>query len=269
MRYNAGMPTIATGGPTLHYETYGDAGEPVLLLHGALSDNLQNWRMIHAPLARKHRVIGVDLRGHGASDNPDGTFTLDALRDDVLALMDALDLSRVHVLGASLGGYVGLSLRYYHPERVGTLATAGSKIGWDEATARDRADFFHPQNILAAHPLWAPHLAKAHGMHYGPEHWKTLVRQVRELLQQLPAEPAVQYDALERETLPLFYSVGDRDDLVPLADVVRVREARPDAAILVAPKAGHLFREYNQELFVAGYQDFLGRNPLAPRARAT
>ena len=253
---------ITTRGATLHVRTYGEDGEPVLLLHGALSDDLQNWRLIHEPLARKHRVIGLDLRGHGQSDNPSGIFTLDALRDDILDVLDLLQLDRVHVLGASLGGYVGLALRFYHPKRVGSLATAGSKIGWDRETAENRAAFFHPENILKAHPLWAPHLAKAHGGHYGPAHWKTLVKNVRELLQTLPDEPAVQYEALKRETLPLFYAVGDRDDLVPLEEVVRIRHARPDAAILVAPKAGHLFREYNQELFVAGYMEFLRRNPF-------
>ncbi|MDB5100760.1 MAG: h16 [Cyanobacteria bacterium RYN_339] len=253
---------ITTRGATLHVQTYGEGGDPVLLLHGALSDNAQNWRLIHEPLAKKHRLIGLDLRGHGKSDNPSGIFTLEALRDDVVDVLDALDLDRVHVLGASLGGYVGMALRHAHPARVGTLATAGSKIGWDHATAADRADFFQPHNILAAHPLWAPHLAKAHGGHYGPEHWKTLVRNVRELLQTLPDEPAVQYEALADASLPLFYAVGDRDDLVPLAEVVHIRTWRPDAAILVAPQAGHLFRDYNQDLFVAGYKDFLRRNPL-------
>jgi pimeloyl-ACP methyl ester carboxylesterase len=180
-------------------------------------------------------------------------------------VLDALDLPRVHVLGASLGGYVGLALRYYHPERVASLATCGSKIGWDAATAADRAAFFHPENILKAHPLWAPHLAKAHGGHYGPEHWKTLVRWVRELLTDLPNEPAVQYEALARDSFPLLYALGDHDDLAQLDEVLAVRQYRPDAAILVAPQAGHLFREYNQEAFVACYLDFLRR---AIRARS-
>lgn len=258
---------IKTRGATLHVQMYGEQGEPILLLHGALSDNLQNWRLVHEPLARKHRVIGLDLRGHGRSDNPSGTFTLDALREDALDVLDALSLDRVHVLGASLGGYTGLALRHYHPDRVASLATAGSKIGWDLSIAQARAQFFQPENILAAHPLWAPHLAKAHSFHYGEEHWKTLVRQVRELLATLPDEPALQYDALRDDHLPLFYAVGDRDEMVPLEEIVAVRACRPDAAILVAPQAGHLFREYNQDLFVAGYLDFLRRNSISRRSR--
>jgi pimeloyl-ACP methyl ester carboxylesterase len=250
---------ITTRGATLHVQQYGEGGEAVLLLHGALADNLQNWRMVHEPLAKKHRVVGLDLRGHGKSTNPTGEFTLDALRQDAIDVLDALGLERVHVLGASLGGYVGLALRYYHPERVASLATCGSKIGWDAATAADRAAFFEPANILKAHPLWAPHLAKAHGSHYGPEHWKTIVRWVNELLQTLPQEPAVQYEALEKDTFPFLYALGDHDDLAHLPEVLAVRKHRPDAAIMVAPEAGHLFREYNQEAFAACYLDFLRR----------
>lgn len=255
---------IQTNGASLHVETYGTGGEPVLLLHGALSDNMQNWRMVHEPLAKKHRVIGLDLRGHGGSDNPSGEFTLELLRDDVLGVLDALELPRVHVLGCSLGGYVAMALRSKQPERVGTLALAGSKVGWDRATATKRADYFQPEEILKEHPLWAPHMAKAHGRFYGPEHWKTLVGQVRALLQTLPDQPAVSVAALEADAgiRPLYYCVGDRDDLVPLDEIPVVRQARPDAAIMVVPRAGHLFRDYNQELFLAGYMDFLRRNKL-------
>jgi pimeloyl-ACP methyl ester carboxylesterase len=265
------MPIVATNGVHLHVDTYGTKGDPVLLLHGALSDNLQNWRLIHQPLAAKHRVIGLDLRGHGGSDNPTGEFTLSALRDDVLGVLDKLEIPRAHVLGCSLGGYVGLALRYAHPQRVGTLALAGSKVGWDDATAAERANFFQPTEILKAHPLWAPHLAKAHGTHYGPGHWKTLVSQVRALLQTLPDEPAVSLAALAAEAnrRALFYAVGDHDELVPLSEVLEIRKARPDAAILVVPSAGHLFREYNQDLFVAGYLEFLRRNKLAPNSLET
>ena len=46
---------ITTRGATLHVQQYGEGGEAVLLLHGALADNLQNWRMVHEPLAKKHR----------------------------------------------------------------------------------------------------------------------------------------------------------------------------------------------------------------------
>ena len=255
---------LAINGQRVHVETYGETGDPVLLLHGALADIMQNWRMVLAPLAVKHRLIAVDLRGHGLSDNPSGIFTLDALQTDALAVLDALDIPKAHVLGCSLGGYTALALRLKAPERVASLALAGVKLGFDAAAAAARAEFFYPEKILKAHPLWESMLATAHGRYEGPEHWKTLTGWVRGLVATLHEYPALSWEVLasEREQRGLFYAVGDRDDLVPIEEVTKVRHARPDAEILVLPRAGHLFREYNAQVFSAAYLDFLRRHRI-------
>ncbi len=259
------MPAVRVGDVALEVETWGEGGEPVLLLHGALSTAEQNYRLVLGPLSARHKLIGVDLRGHGASSNPSGTFTLAALRDDVLAVLDHLGLARVHVLGTSLGGYVALALRAAAPERCATLALAGVKPGWTRTHADDRFDFFRPEAILAEYPHWDKYLADLHGRHHGADHWRTVAGWVGTLLRGLPDEPATGWAALEaeRDRLPLFYCLGDRDNLVPLATVVEVAERRPDAHILVVPRAGHLFREYEPTVFAAAYLAFLRRHRLA------
>lgn len=258
------MPTLSVNGLQLHVETYGESGDWILLLHGALSDNLQNWRMILEPLSKRFRLIGIDMRGHGKTDNPTGSFTLNDLRDDALGVLDALGVERAHVLGCSLGGYVAMALRDAHPERVGTLALAGSKPEWSPEMAEDRFGFFQPDVIAQTYPFWLPHMSKAHSTHYGMEHWKTLVNQVRNLLQSLPGDPRLGWDALKAEAAgrPLFYCVGDRDEMVPLSSILEVQAHRPDAEILVMPAAGHLFREYNPHVFSYAYTDFLRRKKL-------
>lgn len=260
------MTEVHVGDVTLAVETWGEPGaEPVLLLHGALSTAEQNYRLVLGPLSARHRLVGLDLRGHGASSNPGGTFTLAALRDDVLAVLDQLGLAKVHVLGTSLGGYVALALRAAAPERVATLALAGVKPGWTRAHADDRRDFFRPEAILAEYPHWDKYLEDLHGKHHGPAHWRALTGWVGDLLRALPDEPATSWEALaaDRERLPLFYCVGDRDGLVPLDTVVEVASHRRDAHILVVPRAGHLFREYEPTVFSAAYLAFLRRHRLA------
>ncbi|MEB3330641.1 MAG: alpha/beta hydrolase [Candidatus Sericytochromatia bacterium] len=256
---------MAPDGARLAWEAWGQAGEPVLLLHGALSTAEQNYRLVVAPLSARHRLFGLDLRGHGASSNPSGRFTLEVLCADVLGVLDALGLDRVHVLGTSLGGYVALALRAAAPERVATLALAGVRPGWTRTHAEDRLDFFQPASILRAYPHWERYLAELHGRHHGPDHWRGLAGQVGGLLQTLPDHPAVGWEALERDRdrLPLFFSVGDRDELVPLEAAVEVRARRPDAHLLVVPRAGHLFREYEPTVFSAAYAAFLRRHRQA------
>ncbi|MEB3221251.1 MAG: alpha/beta hydrolase [Candidatus Sericytochromatia bacterium] len=254
----------APDGAEIAWASWGEDGEPVLLLHGALSTAEQNYRLVLGPLSARHRLIGVDLRGHGASSNPGGRFELDMLRDDVLGVLDALGLGRVHVLGTSLGGYVALALRAAAPERVATLALAGVRPGWTRDHAAGRQEFFQPDAILRAYPHWDRYLAELHGRHHGPDHWRGLARQVGTLLEGLPETPAVGWDALEAEgeRLPLLFVVGDRDELVPLEACVEVRARRPDAQILVVPRAGHLFREYEPTVFSAAYAAFLRRHRL-------
>lgn len=244
-------------GAAIAVQTWGDPdGEPVLLLHGALSTAEQNYRLVLAPLGARHRLIGVDLRGHGRSADPAGAFSLEALRDDALAVLDDLDLAKVHVLGTSLGGYTALALRAAAPDRVATLALAGVKPGWTRGHAEERRGFFSPEGILGEYPHWEKYLTELHG------DWRALTTRVGDLLAGLPDEPAVSWERLvaDGEGLPLFFCVGDRDALVPLATAVEVRERRPDSQVLVVPRAGHLFREYDPGVFSAAYLAFTRRH---------
>lgn len=261
------MIAVRSGDVSLAVETWGPAPtgpDPVLLLHGALSTAEQNYRLVLGPLSARHPLVGLDFRGHGGSAHPMDVFTLEALRDDVIAVLDHLGLAKVHVLGTSLGGYVALALRAAAPERVATLALAGVKPGWTAGHADERFDFFKPESILAEYPHWDKYLAELHGKFAGPDHWRDLASGVGTLLRALPGEPAVSWEALaaERDRLPLFYCLGDRDALVPLATVVEVAQHRPDAHILVVPRAGHLFREYEPTVFSAAYLAFLRRHRM-------
>lgn len=250
---------VETNGLAMHVTEAGQGDETILLLHGALSDAGQNYRLLIPLLADRYRVVAPDLRGHGRTDNPTGSFTLEDLKADVLGLMDAMGLAKVHVLGCSLGGYVALAARAEAPERFASLALAGVHLDWSPEDARTRRAFFTPEAIAEAYPLWVPQLARAHGTHYGPAHWRALVAAVGPVLESLVGDPRIAVAALAAEKLPLFYAVGDRDRLVILKNVERVAEARPDAELMVVPRAGHLFREYDQELFARAYRSFLRR----------
>ena len=81
----------------------------MLLLHG-LTQQSHAFDAVAARLARRHRCLALDLRGRGESGWAPGTYTIPQYVADVLALLDALGLDAVHVLGTSLGGLVGLSL---------------------------------------------------------------------------------------------------------------------------------------------------------------
>jgi pimeloyl-ACP methyl ester carboxylesterase len=104
-----------------HVAQAGD-GPPVLLLH-TWPQHWWAWRKVIPLLAADHRVICPDLRGAGWSDAPKNGYRTEQLVDDVLALLDALDVQRVLVVGHDVGGRIGFHLALRAPERVSGLVT--------------------------------------------------------------------------------------------------------------------------------------------------
>ena len=94
--------------------------ETILLLHG-LTQQSHVFDTVAARLSPRHRCVALDFRGRGESDWADGTYTIPQYVEDVLALLDALGLADIHVLGTSLGGLVGLSLAMVAPHRLRSL----------------------------------------------------------------------------------------------------------------------------------------------------
>jgi pimeloyl-ACP methyl ester carboxylesterase len=108
--------------PALRSEPRGvdDAPEAVLLLHG-LTQQSHAFDAVAGRLTRRHRCVALDFRGRGESEWAEGTYTIPQYVADVLALLDALALGAVHVVGTSLGGLVGLSLARVAPDRLRSL----------------------------------------------------------------------------------------------------------------------------------------------------
>lgn len=95
-------------------------GDPVVLLHG-FPDSARLWRhQIPALVAAGFRVIAPDQRGFGETDKPVGeeAYKLSEVIDDVVALLDALKLERVHLVSHDWGAAVGWGLCAYQPQRV-------------------------------------------------------------------------------------------------------------------------------------------------------
>lgn len=133
---------ITTGdGVRIAYRMDGAPEKPVLLLSNSIATDMHMWDGQVAPLTRHFRVLRYDARGHGRSDAPAAPYSLDRLGRDVVELLDALGLARVHVLGLSLGGFIAQWLGIHVPERVDRLVLAhtaaylGPPGQWDRAIA--------------------------------------------------------------------------------------------------------------------------------------
>lgn len=162
------MPFTQRAGVRLHWRLDGGDDRPALVLLNSIGTDLHLWDAVLAHLLPTFRLLRIDTRGHGASDAPDGDYTLEMLAEDVVAVMDDADIGTAAMAGVSLGGMVAMQLALDHPGRVAAMALictspAMDKAAWETRTAVVRsqgtaaiADMvigrFLSRAFVAAHP---------------------------------------------------------------------------------------------------------------------
>ena len=156
------MPTIQNGGIRLHYEVHG-TGHPVLLLHGATVSFALNYVMsgwVGAMNAHGLQVIGLDFRGHGASDKPHeaAAYSTVALASDAMAVLDHLGVAQAAVVGYSMGTPVTLQLLQSAPERFTRAALVATGDGLIGVPPRTFARVLPPLGRVAQSPVYPAEL---------------------------------------------------------------------------------------------------------------
>ena len=131
------MPKIDRDGVGIYYEVHGD-GPPLLLTHGYSSTSAM-WHGQVDALARDHKLVLWDMRGHGQSDYPDDPHAYSEARTvgDMAAILDAVGAERAINGGLSLGGYMSLAFYRTHPERVRALLIIDTGPGFKKDDARE------------------------------------------------------------------------------------------------------------------------------------
>lgn len=121
------MPRVSIGDIGLNYEERGSGGRPVLLLH-AMGGSAAFMASQLEALGGRARAVAVDLRGHGASDAPEGDYSMGRLADDVAVFAAAVGLERPVVVGHSMGGMVALELASRHPDLAAAVAVLDAPV---------------------------------------------------------------------------------------------------------------------------------------------
>lgn len=132
-------PTQATSNEpiALHHEETG-SGAPLVFVHGLGSSGI-DWEYQVPAFATGHRVITVDLRGHGRSPRPPGPYSIPQMTGDLAALLDRLGIADAHIVGLSMGGAVAFQLAADAPQRVRTLTIVNSGPQGIPRTLKGRA----------------------------------------------------------------------------------------------------------------------------------
>lgn len=234
-----------SAGADIYFEVHGD-GPPVLLVHGyPLSGAL--WDDVVPHLAKDHRVIVPDLRGHGRSEATD-SVTIDGMADDLVAVLEAADEERPVVLvGMSMGGYVALSFCRRHRERVRGLALVDSRASADTAEAAENRRKTAAQVLEQgtatsvaegmAGKLFADDVDADLRDRWRERMAATSPEGVAAALHAM-ADRSDSSDFLRATDLPLLVIVGSEDRITP-AEEARTLAEETGATLVVIEGAGH------------------------------
>ena len=141
------MAFITHRGARIYYESHG-SGEPLVLVMG-LGGHSRTWALQVPAFSKRYRVVTIDNRGAGRSDAPDEPYDMPLFADDVRAVLDELELDRVHLLGASMGGLIAQEFCHRYPERVRSLMLACSGVG-----ASDPANISPEREVMGTRSRW-------------------------------------------------------------------------------------------------------------------
>ncbi|MBC7921045.1 MAG: alpha/beta hydrolase [Ferruginibacter sp.] len=232
-----------TNGVSLHVEARG-TGETTLVLLHYFGGSSQSWSAFTDHLSDRYRCVAPDLRGFGDSSAPQ-VFTVDAMADDVAALIRYLGLARYVLIGHSMGGKVALALAARNPVGLASLVLLAPSPPTpepipEESRRRLIASYGQREAILenarqiTSQPLDEPALEQLVRDHRrtSPEAWLAWLE--KGSYEDIAARVA-------QINVPTLVMVGEGDPVLPRAVQQReVVDRLPNARLIVVPETGHL-----------------------------
>ncbi len=242
------MPIARLRSVDLHYELIGpEDAAPLLLLHGATATFRSGWRHQIPAFSQSYRVIGPDLRGHGRSNNPADRLDLREMADDMANLLSHLGYETAFVCGHSGGASTALFMAVRHPHRVRALILVSNNFEADRVRTGD-LDFWNPHRIRESMPAWWDQL---HRLHPNP------IRLLHWWKQEDPVRPDFKPAELAPVTMPTLLINGDRDEIIPLDQTIKLYRILPSAQLAIIPGTGHRVHARRPSLFNKLVLDFL------------
>jgi pimeloyl-ACP methyl ester carboxylesterase len=271
----AGMPTARNGDVELYFEVFGSTDDPTLLLVNGLGSQCINYdeRWCEKFAAEGYRVIRFDNRDTGLSSKLDGhEYTLRDMAGDAVAVLDAANVPRAHVMGISMGGMIAQRIATDHGDRLLSLTSAMSRTGEAEygqsapealallmaEPARSREEYVDRQiagiGVYGSKPEWIDeeYLRARAGRAFDRCHCPDgMARQMRAIMRD-----GDRAEDLRQVTVPTLVMHGDRDRLVDPGGGRRTAELIPGARFVELEGVGHDYPMAVWDHWVAIWSDF-------------
>jgi 3-oxoadipate enol-lactonase len=231
---------IEAGGVRFRVRYEGPKGTTPLLFSNSLGCTLEMWDAQAAFFAKTRRVIRYDVRGHGESSTPAGTWSIGDLGADVLRIMDALHLHKIDIAGCSMGGMVGQWLCTNYGHRIGkaVLGNTAAFMGPPTTDWNARIRMAHHQGMA---PIAEAMKLRWFTKRFNETHPVEVTRVTNQVLQATPAGYAGccaairdmdQREAIKSITNPVLVVIGQHDPATTPAAGELIAAAIPGARTL-------------------------------------
>jgi len=219
-------------------------GAQIVFIHGA-NDQAGTWARVAPAFAGAHKVVVVDLAGHGDSDPATGPLTADDLFTGLERVMDAEASGPATLVGNSLGGWIALVYALYYPERVARVVSVNGAISRTES--QQASSVLSPRTREEARRTVSRLFSPASGL-YVPDFV------LDDLVRRSPTAPVARLMAAPPESLdrfliddrlgdlrvPALVLWGEDDGLLSLSYAREATRRIPGARLEVLPKCGHM-----------------------------
>ena len=233
------------GGSDIWYEVTG-SGDPVVLLHGGLSDGTA-WGLQVPHLAERYTVFVPDRRGHGKSPDADRAFHYDDMADETIGFLETIVGRPAHLVGWSDGGIVAILVARRRPDLVIRQVLIGANFHYDGLLP----EFHMPDDPDAADVAVLKSIYE--GVAVEPNHWADFYAKATTLFE---TEPTLSADDLSAIAIPTLVLAGD-DECITHAHTVELFEALPDAQLAIVPGTSHMLHFEKSALVNQLILDFL------------
>jgi len=249
-------------GTPIFYSDQGK-GSVVVLLHGFL-ENLSMWRDIEAELSKNHRVVAIDLLGHGQTGCLGYVHTMEQMAEAVHAVLKSLRLRRVVLIGHSMGGYVSLAFVEKYPSMVKGICLMNSTAQEDD---QDRKQLRARANKMVQ-TNFENMVRMSVGNLFKPESLELFFEDVKWVKQEALKTPVQGYIAANEgmrirpnRTAALhniehvFYIIGKYDPVIEVDAVIQ--EAQAVNANSIVLEGGHMSHVENKEDLLIALLNFV------------
>ncbi len=257
------MPFIAYKNIEIHYTSLGK-GSVVVLLHGFLESSTM-WQEIAPVLAQKHRVITIDLLGHGKTANLAYVHTMKMQAIMVRAVLAKLKINKYSLIGHSMGGYIALALAKLNPEVISQLVLMNSTSLVDSPERllnRDRAIKMIKQNKETFIKMAIPNLFAVESM----QKYKSAILALKDEALAMSTQGIIAalegmkvrantVEILQKATFPILFIAGTKDTVLNYEDLVL--ETANTKVEFRSLDTGHMSHITNTTELLTLLQDFL------------